>query len=267
MTRVCIGLFGFIRNPIDDVSFNQFKKLLPDNATIDVFVTSPNTINEYNDNNIISEYSPVFLDMKKTFNGCNVYIDVYEYEPLVFIKKVDDLGLAQYLHWPTYRVLSQHYSISRLCNNIILHSEKKNFEYDIVILTRHDMIPGVMSLGDGLNNIDKNVMYIWRKNTLPKALVAEGRFILSGMAGINALCNLYEYGYNTNDINIYEDTQPETIMGRYLSQLFNLNLLIQDGIDLPVSPSIDVKYSEYSKNFTLMLLDKYLREKDTRIRG
>ena len=257
MSKICIGLFGFIRNPINYMIFNRFKNMLPTNCNIDIFITCPNKINEYDDDtDIIDVNSEIMEDICVAFGDSNVYVDIYKYEPITFIKKVRDLSLPDYTTFPIYRVFSQHFSISRLCNNIIKHTEENNINYNMIILTRFDILPGIKSLGYLTEGITHNNMYIWRRCPYSSDSDAEDCIIISSIKGINALCGLYEDA-EKREIHIYENLVPEIILGRYLNTFNSIVKLPQDGIILELSPSRHVKYTDSAKKYLEYLLEKY----------
>jgi hypothetical protein len=253
MKRVCIGFFGFIRNPIDHDVFTRFRKLLPDICIIDIVVSSPNKINEYDDdNNTIDTNSEIVENMRSVFGNCNVYIDLYEYNPLIFIKRVRELGLSDYTDYPTYRIFSQHFSLSRLCKHI---TQKNKPVYDTILLTRFDIFPSINSLGSLLDQVREDTIHIWRRVPYASDVDAEDRIIISSMNGVHNLCDLYD-GALIKDPNIYVRLIPEIILGKYL-RTCNLRLLPQEGISFNASPSIHVKYSDTAKKYMEHLLTKY----------
>ena len=257
MKRICIGLFGFIRNPINYAVFKRFRSLLPDECIIDIIITCPNKINEYDhDTDTIDENSEIMEDIRVAFGDCNVYIDVFEYNPLIFVKRVKELGLPDYTSFPSYRVLSQHFSISSLSNNICYHVQDNNIQYDSIILTRFDIIPGVRSLGQLLEQVRENTIHNLRRCPYASDLHSEDRIIISSMNGVRALCGLYECAKDRVP-DIYEDLVPEIIIGKYIRSYDNLSVLPQEGIILEHSPSKEVKYTDNAKNYLEQLLDKY----------
>jgi hypothetical protein len=257
MARICIGFFGFIRNSINYEIFNQFKQLLPANSILDIFITCPNKVNEYDDPlSIIDMHSEIIKDIRAAFGTCNVYVDIYEYDPLIFIKKVRNLRLPDYTSYPIYRVFSGHFSISRLCRNITNFARDNHINYKNIILTRFDIIPGVKSLGNLLEHVDENNIHIWRRCPYSSDTDAEDRIIISSMKGVHALADLYENG-NTRGIDIYETLVPENILGKYLTTFPNLIKLPQDGIKMELSPSIKVKYSGNTRDYMNSMLKKY----------
>ena len=244
LKRVCIGFFGFIRNPLNETDFNRFRQLLPENCVIDIIISCPNKINEYDDHIINLD---TINKLHSAFNSCNVNIDLYEYDPVVFIKRVRELGLPDYTSFPIYRIFSQHFSISRLCKNILKYSK----HYDTIILTRMDILPGVSSLGNLLEP-HENVMYLWRRYPYTSDIYAEDRIIISSIDGVRTLSDLYDSG--PKNVFIYEDLCPENILGKYLSSFNNLVILPQEGVKLELSPSMNVKYSKFSKDYLEGLL-------------
>ena len=255
--RICIGFFGFIRIPITYEIFHEFKKSLPDNSTIDIFITCPNIVNEYDsDTETINTESQIIGDLQSVFKGCNVYIDIYPYEPLIFIKKSRDLGLPDYTTFPTYRIFSQHYSISRLSRNITKLARDNNYYYKSVILTRFDIIGGVKSFSHLIENVDKNTMYIWRPPyaNSPDS-EAEDRIIISSTEGIEVLCDLYEGDGKPRDI--YGALYPEIILAKHISLFPHIKMLPQDTIQIIFSPSRWVKYSPFNKSNMNYLLEQY----------
>lgn len=248
--RICIGFFGFIRNPLNIINFNQFRHLLPEKCVIDIIISCPNKINEYDTDVITVEIMKHFYS---TFNECNVFIDLYEYEPIMFMKRVRELGLPDYTCYPTYRIFSQHFSISRLCKKIHKHSHENHVWYDNIILTRMDILPGVKSLGCLLEQQTDNTIHIWRRYPYVSNVDAEDRIILSSMNGVIALCDLYESGPKHS--GLYEQLVPESILGKYLSLFDKLELLPQEAINLELSPSINVKYSDEARHYFEQLLE------------
>jgi hypothetical protein len=248
LKRICIGFFGFIRNPLNMIDFNRFRDLLPNKYILDVIISCPNKINEYDTDVITLET----MNQLSAFNECNVYIDLYDYDPIVFIKRVRDIGLPDYTTFPSYRVCSQHFSISRLCKNILKYSQENHIEYDHIILTRMDILPGVKSLGNLLEQRHEHIIHIWRRYPYVSNSDAEDRIIISSIQGIHALCGLYDSGLR--HCCLYTPIVPEIILGKYLSLFNNLVLLPQDGIILEHSPSISVKYSDRAKHYLEELL-------------
>lgn len=260
MKRICVGFFGFIRNPITYRVFNRFRKLLPEHCTIDIFICCPNKVNEYDaDTDIIDKDSEIFNEMREELDGYNFYIDVYEYNPLVFIKRVRELSLPDYTEYPTYRVFSQHFSISRLCKNISNISRQSHINYDSIILTRFDTIPGVKTLGSLVEQVNENTIHIWRRCPYISDIDAEDRIIISSIGGVHALSHLYDDGFTRNP-RIYEALIPENILGKFLLTCNTLRLLPQEGILLEHSSSLQVKYSDKAKNYLNELIDKYKDE-------
>jgi hypothetical protein len=256
-SRICIGFFGFIRIPITYEIFYEFKKSLPDNSTIDIFITCPNKVNEYDsDTEVINTESQIIRDLQSVFKDCNVYVDIYPYEPLIFIKKSRDLGLPDYTTFPTYRVFSQHYSISKLSTNITKFARNNNIYYKSVILTRFDIIGGVKLFSHFIENVDKNIMYIWRHpyENSPDSQ-AEDRIIISSIEGVEVLCNLYEGSDKSRDI--YSMLYPEIILAKYVSLFPHIRMLPQDNIQIILSPFKVVKYSPFNKSLMNHLLEIY----------
>jgi len=261
MQRICIGFFGFIRNPINYKIFNEFKSSLPENSIIDIFITCPNKVNEYdNDTDIIDINSKIIKDLSSSFDNCNIYIDIYNYEPLIFIKKARELGLPDYTNYPIYRLFSLHYSISRLSTNIIKFTKDNNINYNSVIITRFDIMNiGIKNFSNFVKTIDKNMMYVYRypyNNRVDAD--AEDRIIISSIEGIEVLCNLYDNKNGSKDI--YNKLESEAILSKYLISFPNIKMLPQDGMNIPFSPSLKVKYSNESRKYLNTLIEKYKEE-------
>jgi hypothetical protein len=256
-SRICIGFFGFIRIPITYEIFHEFKKSLPNNSIIDIFITCPNKVNEYDsDTEIIDIESKIIRDLYSVFRDCNLYIDIYPYEPFLFIKKSRDLGLPDYTTFPTYRIFSQHYSISRLSTNITKFARNNNLYYKSVILTRFDIIGGVKSFSHLIENIDKNIMYIWRLLYVNSPdSEAEDRIIISSIEGIDILRDLYEGGDKSKDI--YSALYPEMILAKYVSLFPYIRMLPQNNIQILFSPFKLVKYSPFNRSHMNQLLELY----------
>ena len=114
-----------------------------------------------------------------------------------------------------------------------------------------DILPGVSSLGNLLEP-HENVMYLWRRYPYTSDIYAEDRIIISSIDGVRTLSDLYDSG--PKNVFIYEDLCPENILGKYLSSFNNLVILPQEGVKLELSPSMNVKYSKFSKDYLEGLL-------------
>ncbi len=241
--NICLGFFGFIRNNISYDNIISFIKLLPPNSTIDVYINTPNRFSEF-DNEIltnynISNYIKILYDINQIKN---IYINIYEYNPFIFIQKALDFKLPNknmYNNIYPFRILSLHYSISTLCSFII----NNNKHYDTHILTRFDILPSITSLGDCINIIPENNIYIWRTIPYRSKDDAEDRIIIGSNKSINILSTLYFSDiYNIYHLNP-ENFNSEKIIGTYIKTQ-NIITLEQNNIVIGMSPSLQIKYTK-----------------------
>lgn len=231
-----------MRNKIYYDNIISFIKLLPQDSTIDIYINTPNRFSEF-DNEIlsydtISNYIKVLYDIDQIKN---VYINIYDYNPSIFILRSLEFNLPHkntYNNIYPFRILSLHYSISTLCKLII----DSNKSYDTYILTRFDIFPTITSLGDCINNTSDNTIYIWRTIPYKSNDDAEDRIIIGSNEAMNILSKLYY-----SDIyNIYnqnpENFCSEKIIGAYVKSQ-NLIAAEQSNIVIGLSPSLHVKYT------------------------
>lgn len=246
--NICLGFFGFIRNSIYYDNIISLIQLLPPNSTIDVYINTPNRFSEFDNelltNDNISNYIKILYNINQIKN---IYINIYDYEPSIFILKSLKYNLPKvnkYNNIYPFRILSLHYSISTLCSFII----NNNKLYDTHILTRFDIIPSIKSLGDCINIIPENNIYIWRTIPYRSNDDAEDRIIIGSNKSINILSTLYFSDiYNIYHLNP-ESFNSEKIIGKYIKSQ-NIIALEQNNIVIGLSPSLQIKYT---KEFELL---------------
>lgn len=191
--KVAIGFYGFIRTKITRDNVSNFMKLFPSDTTFDIYMNCPNKLKEFDEEqfNIIEMKKELY----EIFNFPNTNIgkiNLYQYDPFVYINKSQILQFPYYIDSKVYfccpfRILSLHYGISNICKLISI----QNINYDMVVCTRFDVFPHVISIGDCVEKINKNNIFI-----LQEIMDwAEDIIFYSSMYGINILSNMYDYIY------------------------------------------------------------------------
>ena len=242
MLKICLGLFGMIRKKINHDDFINFVKLLPRESSIDIFITCCNKYSEFDSNDI--DIDSFTTEINDIFKGYYTNINVYKYEPEIYINRTQQLNYKQFgerTNMHPYRIMSLHDCISKLSKNITDYAKNTNTIYDNVILTRIDMINGISSFGNILNQTNENNIYLYRDPTVYGHEMGEDRVIISSSKGIKILQNLYE---SHEALNIDEhEFSSEQIITIYLKQFeTEINLQIQNGIIMEFSPFKDIKY-------------------------
>jgi len=255
--KICLGFYGFIRTNITHENVILFLNTLPANAIIDIYIYTPNMFNEFDSEiitqNAIIEYVNVFQNIPQIKN---IFIKVYEYDPLIFILKSQEYNLPfknAYNNIYPFRILSLHYSMSMLCSFI----KGNSILYDTYIITRFDIFPSIKSFGNCIHVMVENIAYIWRTIPYESKDDAEDRIIIGSHNVIDAISNLY----NNNIYNIYH-TDPchfisERIIGAYLKLFKDIVLMNQSNINIGLSPMLAVKYTNKFENKCNNLLKMY----------
>jgi hypothetical protein len=246
MKRICLGIFGMIRTKLDIRAFAKFRNLLPD-CEIDIFITTCNKFCELDVEDVHHNLDLITEDLYKVFKGCNVFTNVYNYDPQCYIQKVKSLKYNQFCKITNlfpYRIISMHDSVSRLSKDIIEHIEKTQTKYDNIIFTRFDMFKNIKSFGDILRTTNVNNIYLYRNPRFYDNELAEDRAIILCTRGVELLQNLYNSHalLNLNE----EDFWSENIIKTYLKQFDDVNLLIQNGVIINITI---IQYEKYTDHF------------------
>lgn len=253
--RFCLGFFGMIRIPITCEDFLNFVRLLPANSTVDVFITCCDRPTEM-DENIKLELDNFTNIVNNIFAGCQVYIQMYSYEPQIYIKRTQKLNYAQYgkvTRMHPYRIMSFHHCLSLLAKNITDHIERTNVNYDNVILTRFDMLQRISSLGKMCEAKNTENFYIYRNPQLYGPETVEDRMIVLSSKCVGKLQGLYE---SHETMNLHQDDfWSENILKEYVKQFHDVNMVVQEGVQMDFSPFKEVKY----ENFFLELQERFIQ--------
>lgn len=258
MLKICLGLFGMIRKKINHDDFIKFVKLLPRESSIDIFITCCNKYSEFESNDI--DIDSFIKEINQIFKGYYTNINVYKYEPEIYINRTQQLNYKQFgerTNMHPYRIMSLHDCISKLSKNITDYAKNTNTIYDNIILTRIDMINGISSFGNILNQTNENNIYLYRDPCVYGPGMGEDRVIISCNKGIKILQNLYK---SHETLNIDEhDFSSEKIITIYLKQFeTEIKLQIQTGVIMNFSPFKNVKYEPYFIEFQNKLIQKCL---------
>jgi len=248
--RIALGLFGFIRMPVDNIcqNFLHFINKLPIDTEIDIYICCPETMYEFSDE--LLDVNSIKTQLHKICE--NVHIKTFQYEPFRFIEKYKSLNYnfinGYKIH--TYRFLSMHSNMSEL-SKYILESSKI---YDFSVLTRYDMLLQIHDLGDINRFTEQNTIFTWRTCPYYSREDAEDRIIVTSKYGLEILSNLYEG--HSNIIISDAECYAEKILGKYLNLYENL-IKKDQGIDMGLSEFKNVKTSVEYNNKCLELLQKY----------
>jgi hypothetical protein len=231
-------------------------RLLPENSTVDVFITCCDRPTEM-DENIKLELNSFTNIVNDIFAGCQVHIQMYEYEPQIYIKRTQKLNYDQYgtvtkMH--PYRIMSFHHCLSMLAKNITDHIERTGVDYDNVILTRFDMLPRISSLGKMCETKNTDNFYIYRNPQIYGPEMIEDRLFVLSSKYVGKLRGLYE-SHETMTLP-QDDFWSENILKEYVKQFPEICLLVQEGVEMEFSPFKDAKY----ENFFLESQSKFIDE-------
>lgn len=258
--RFCLGFFGMIRIPITRHDFQNFMRLLPANSTVDVFITCCDRPTEM-DENIKLELNSFTNTMNDIFAGCQVHIQMYEYEPQIYIKRTQKLNYDQYglvTRMHPYRIMSFHDCLSMLSKNISEHIERTGVDYDNVILTRFDMLPRISSLGKMCGTKNTDNFYIYRNPQVYGPETVEDRMMVLSGKHVGKLCGLYD-SHETLKLDQC-DFWAENILKEYVKQFPDVNMVVQEGVQMEFSPFKDVKYENYFLELQSKFIDKILEK-------
>jgi hypothetical protein len=259
MVKICLGFFGMIRTKISHDNFINFVKLMPREIELDIFITCCNKYSEFDSNYI--DINSFTREMNDIFKGYNTNINVYNYQPGIYIKRTQQLNYKQFgerTNMHPYRIMSLHHCISILSKNITEYIQNTNTYYDNIILTRFDMINKISSFGDILNDKNINNIYLYRDPLTYGIESGEDRVIITCVNGVKILQNLYD---SHELINIHEnDFWSENIIKQYLKQFESeVNLLVQKDIVMGLSPFKDIKYDPSFLHLQNRFIENYLR--------
>lgn len=243
--RFCLGFFGMIRMPITHPDFLHFMHLLPVNSIVDVFITCSDRPTEM-DENAKLELKTFTNIVNRIFAGCQVYIQMYEYEPQIYIKRTQKMNYDQYgkvtkMH--PYRIMSFHHCLSMLAKTITDHIEKTGVDYDNIILTRFDMLQRITSLGKMCDTKNMDNFYIYRNLKLYGPEMVEDRMLVLSNKCVGKLQGLYE-SHETMNLS-QDDFWSENILKKFVKQFTDVNMVVQEGVKMEFSPFKDAKYEHY----------------------
>lgn len=255
--KICLGFYGFIRTNITHENVTLFLNTLPSNSVIDIYIYTPNRINEFDSEtitkNVVIEYTNTFKNIPQIKN---IFIEVYDYDPIIFILKSQEYNLPfknVYNNIYPFRILSLHYSMSMLCGFI----KDNGILYDTNIIKRLDLFSSIKSFGNCLHVMIDSIAYIWRTIPYESKDDAEDRIIIGSHSIINAISHLY----NNSIYNIYH-TDPynftsERIIGSYLKLFKDIVLINQSNINIGLPPTLNDKYTNEFENKCYNLLAMY----------
>ena len=253
--RFCLGFFGMIRIPITRQDFLHFVRLLPANSIVDVFITCCDRPIEMDENAKLELNS--FTDtMNRIFAGCQVHIQMYEYEPQIYIKRTQKLNYDQYglvTRMHPYRIMSFHHCLSMLAKTISEHIERTGVDYDNVILTRFDMLPRITSLGKMCETKNTDNFYIYRNPQVYGHEMVEDRMMVLSGKYVGKLLGLYD-SHETLKLDQH-DFWAENILKKYIQTFPEIRLMVQEGVEMDFSPFKDAKY----ENFFLELQERFIQ--------
>ena len=243
--NLCLGFFGFIRTLITPSEFNRFLELLPNNSTLDIFISCPNKINELDSDTLVLNTDIFTEDMYDIFKNRNIYVNLYRYIPDIFREKSRNLKLPDFSNesrmFP-YRIFSLHSSISKLSKFILNHIDTNTIIYDNIILTRFDIFNSIQSFGTILDTTNTNNVYLWRNHS--DTIYAEDKILITSIHGLKKLANLYESINSETVDTLCSEICSEVIIGKYMKSFDDIILKYQEGICIGLSPFIHVKYEE-----------------------
>jgi hypothetical protein len=253
--KVAIGFYGFIRTKITREHVFNFINFFPPDTVFDLYINCPNKLKEFDEEpfNIIEMKKELY----EIFNFPNINIgkiNLFQYDPFVFINKSEILKLPYYIdannHFGCpFRIISLHNGISNICKLISM----QNIEYDMIVCTRFDIFPNIISIGDCLEKINKNNIFILHEIYN----YAEDLIFYSSMYGINVLSNMYDYIYD--DCKIFVSIFnfcSEWIIADYLNRFPLLEKKHRNAkinYEIIVKSTIARKQPEFKKNMIYLL--------------
>lgn len=241
--NICLGFFGFVREKINYEQFVNFKKLLPPNSIIDVFVSCPSIVDELTNEEI--NYESFINEMTDIFKNSSIYVNLYKYEPFIHIDKTRKLNIPDFItnhNLYSFRVVSLTFSIDVLSTFIHKHIIEENKNYDNIILTRFDLFNTIKSFGDCLIYPENGMRIIRDVN-----LHAEDRIIITKKIGLEKLTNLYKiYDIEYHSLCITnEEFFVERILLKYLNTFNDIVLLKQENLVIGLSTRFHDKYNKH----------------------
>jgi hypothetical protein len=257
MKKIAIGFYGFMRIIPEKKIIDNFLNFFED-SNFDIYYNCPNVFDEF-DETIID-----FEKIKKNYNDLfdnllikNKYLKFIEYKPKDFILKAKECNYPfknSSTNLFSHRILSTCKSI----NDIAIYINENDNEYDLIILTRFDIIELIVSIGDVNNTIFKNNIMLWRTTPYISFNDAEDRIIFCSKEAINKLVNLYD----STDLIIkkieYMDIfYTETIIRIFYNLFEDIIKLPQSNVKIILSKNIGNKYSIEFHNNCHKLLEKY----------
>ena len=243
--NICLGFFGFVREKINYEQFINFKKLLPPDSTIDVFISCPSIVDELTEEEI--NYESFINEMTDIFKDSSIYVNLYKYEPFIHIDKTRKLNIPDFItnhNLYSFRVVSLTFSIELLSTFIHKHIIEQNKNYDNIILTRFDLFNSIKSFGECLIYPENGMRVIRDVN-----LHAEDRIIITKKLGLEKLTNLYKIYDNIEYYNSLcitnENFFVERILLKYLNTFNDIILLEQKNLVIGLSTRFHDKYNKH----------------------
>ena len=241
--RVCVGMYGFIRDCIPKyIDITNFLMMLdPTQDTIfDVFIVCPylkfetdEFVEEKKDSSYIQSDEIVSCFINDESIQVNIRTFFYDYNSEYFITKSRKLGFPDKtsLNKFPYRIFSMFESISILCDCILQNSD---IDYKYFILSRLDKIPLIynVSFDTSLTLLDNE--FIGLKSSSFDEI--QRCCMLTGKDGLKTLVYLIEYtGYS--EIKDDKFISAEYLMFYYLMNQthYQLDVKTQDYIQLKES--------------------------------
>jgi hypothetical protein len=145
-----------------------------------------------------------------------------------------------------------------LTKNISDHIEKTGVDYDNVILTRFDMLPRISSFGDILHTKNIDNFYVYRNPAVYGDKMVEDRMMIVSSKHVGKLQGLYE---SHETLGLHQDVfWAENILKEYLKQFPDVNMVVQEGVEMELSPFKDVKYEDFFLDFQNNFINKILQQ-------
>jgi len=214
--RIALCFYGFLRT--FEKTHHSFINHLVNRGDVDVFLYSPNIRNDGDGSAVSSEY------IVNNFRASLVNYNLFHYDTAVFKSLTSWLQLPEKEYWnswvgDTYKSLSMFFQIMNVLCMKEQHEKKNNFEYDVVILSR----PDIMIMEPFQFDRDMTKVYFSGPPTTPHIAPIIGsnpiqyiadHIIMTNsknMSGIKNVYNLIQW-YSREGIII----NNETLLGFYL---------------------------------------------------
>jgi hypothetical protein len=257
MKKIAIGFYGFMRKIPEKKIIDNFLNFFED-SIFDIYYNCPNIFDEF-DETIID-----FEEIKKNYNDLfdnllikNKYLKFIEYNPKDFIVKAKECNYPfknNSTNLYSFRILSTCKSI----NDIAIFINENSMKYDLIILTRFDIIELIVSIGNVTNTIFKNNIMLWRTTPYISFNDAEDRIIFCSKEAINKLVNLYDSTDSIiKKIESMDKFYTETIIRIFYNSFEDIIKLPQSNVNIILSKNIGNKYSIEFQNNCYKLLEKY----------